>query len=111
MDEHACQAISDDLLRCWKINGAMSVDEDHACYEFEEAYKKCVKKYVTRGMIRNKDFGGQSVYKYMWHFMSPLRANDNTHTSYANKQQSCNQRTAKNHVWWQQSKGTKRRKF
>ena len=139
MDEKACKVETDLLLKCWKVHGAEEVDETHPCNSAQDAYMRCVRINVRfiqsviyyyvktllaldthdliwcwqagRGLMRNKDIGGDYIYTYMWQFMAPLRENDNQHATYASKATHRSKGTSKKRMMWQGGKPHIKRKY
>eukprot|EP01083_Nonionella_stella_P176139 615541_1 len=111
MDEKACKVETDALLRCWQIHGAEDVDETHPCNAVQDSYLGCVRKNVGRGLMRNKDIGGEYIYTYMWQFQEPLRKDNNLHVSHASKATHRSKGTNKRRQWWQGGKPRKHRKY
>ena len=55
---------------------------------------------VGRGLMRNKDIGGEYIFTYMWQFQHALRKNDNNHVSYTTKTPgSCKKRRRYKQIW------------
>mmetsp|Transcript_51350 Transcript_51350/g.85155 ORF Transcript_51350/g.85155 Transcript_51350/m.85155 type:complete len:159 (+) Transcript_51350:25-501(+) len=111
MDDKACTVEKETVLRCWKIHGAEEVDPTHPCHTAESNYTVCVRRNVGKGLLRNKDIGGDFILTYMWKFMRPLREDDNRHVSYANKAQDCNKGKSKKKMMWHGGKPRIHRKY
>eukprot|EP01084_Bolivina_argentea_P129776 229157_1 len=111
MDDKACVVETDQLLKCWKIHGSDDVDEIHPCHDSQLKYLACLRKNVGRGLMRNKDIGGEYIYTYMWQFMHPLRQHDNLHVSYASKRQDRNKNTQRRKMIWQGGSARVHRKY
>ena len=68
-------------------------------------------KKVGRGLMRNKDIGGDYIYTYMWQFQHPLRKPQNNHVSYASIAKDRSQQTQKKRQWWQGGRANKKCKY
>ena len=84
--------------------------DDHFFMEISDQFVLKHKK-VGRGLMRNKDIGGDYIYTFMWQFQEPLRRDDNTHVSYANKFWDSTKKTRKYRQIWQGAKPRMHRKY
>ena len=66
---------------------------------------------VGRGLMRNKDIGGDYIYTYMWQFQEPLRKPQNNHVSYASIRKDRSQHTQKKRQWWQGGRANIHKKY